>query len=321
MAAHGIQQVKFLAFIDGFNEAFVAHPIFQGLGVAGAVMSMAYGVHPVQWAGLGLQISSGMVSAATSYLRARQYVQAINMELFNPAGLHVTVMTTKKMMVKIGLPGEQLKLHPLSADAPTPDANVLAYESQSEVQQLPELEHARAQSLKALQGQVMPLNFNVPEAKTPDSLLQKMGANQVSRLSKKQQTKAQKKREKANEEIVKMNAEADKEQSKGDKDVLKKQREAEKEISKLERELEQEKSVSKRLEASKKLQKEKSKLLNEVEKEAKKRDEKVESKRQDARKEIEKVGKSESKIANKIRWLVISKWEGQESDMSEDEDS
>ncbi|PSK37991.1 hypothetical protein B9Z65_1182 [Elsinoe australis] len=305
MAAYSIQQDEFLTFIDGFNEAFVAHPIFQGLGIAGAVMGMAYGVHPVQWAGLGLQIFSGMVSSATSYLRARQYVQAINMELFNPAGLHVTVMTTKKMMAKIGLPGEQLKLHPLSADAPAPNgsANILAYESQLEFQQLPKLEHARAQSLEALQGHVMPLDFNVPEAKTPD--------NQSSK----------KKREKANEEIVKMNAEADKEQRKGDKDVLKKQCEAEKEISKLERELEREKSVSKRLKASKKLQNEKSKLLNEVEKEAKKRDEKVESKRQDARKEIEKVGKSESKIANKIRWLVISKWEGQESDMSEDEDS
>lgn len=103
LADYGIPQDKFHTFLDGFNEAFVAHPVFQGLGVAGAVMTMAYGVHPMQWAGMGLQVSSGVASAATSYLRTKQYVRAVNEQLFNPAGLHVNVMTTSKMVQRIGM--------------------------------------------------------------------------------------------------------------------------------------------------------------------------------------------------------------------------
>ena len=32
---HGISRDEFVTFIDGLNESFIAHPIFQGLGIVG----------------------------------------------------------------------------------------------------------------------------------------------------------------------------------------------------------------------------------------------------------------------------------------------
>lgn len=71
LEAHDISQSDFLTFIDGLNEAFIANPVFQGFGIAGTIMQQFYGVHPVQWAGMGVSVVSGMASAATSYARTR----------------------------------------------------------------------------------------------------------------------------------------------------------------------------------------------------------------------------------------------------------
>lgn len=278
-------------------------------------MTMAYGVHPVQWAGMGLQVTSGVASAATSYVRTKQYVRAINEQLFNPAGLHVNVMTTSKMLQKIGMVADPKQAKLLLQDQHA--SSGFNADPLKEVQPLPQLEHTRGQTLEALRGHVMPLTFDVPEPTPPDNLLRKMGANQAKRLTARQAKKAQKKRDEANEEIAKKNKEADEEQRKGDKDVAKKQREADKEIAKIHRKKEK-KIVSGQEAAVKRLEEKESKLLDKEQKERIKRDEKVAEKRQDARKEVEQIHKSEVKVANKIRWLVISKWEGQESEMSED---
>lgn len=276
-------------------------------------MTMVHGVHPVQWAGMGLQVTSGFASAGTSYFRTRAYVKAINARLFHPAGLHLNVMATKKMMTKVGMNAETLELPPLDLsrfDTAHPG-------STPETQQMMEqtiLEDQRMRRLQALDGHVMPLSFDVPDSVAPDSFFDKMGARQAAHLSQRQEKKINKDQKEAHKKMSEKTREAEKEQRKGDKEVAKKQRKADKELEKLNRKIVKETSPRKREKAVEKYEKEQEKLLKEVQKEASKRDKGVASKQAEARKEIGKVEKKESKTANKIRWLVIAKWEGEDED-------
>ena len=141
---------------------------------------MAYGVHPVQWAGMGLQFASGAASAATSYVRTKKYFAVMNESLFHPVGLEAKIMTTRNMLAKIGHPEDKVRLQHLDlegeeatafpADRPLGEA----FESTDD-------QDTRVRRMLALQGYIMPVSFDVPPTVSPDSLLSRVSAANVKR--------------------------------------------------------------------------------------------------------------------------------------------
>jgi hypothetical protein len=65
LAESNISREEFLIFLDGLNEVFLANPVLQATGIAGAVMS---NIHPVELVGMGLQAASEIGGEAISYL-------------------------------------------------------------------------------------------------------------------------------------------------------------------------------------------------------------------------------------------------------------
>ena len=68
---------------------------------------------PVMFAGMGLQAAAAATSFATSWTRAKAYIQKANDEIFVPRGLRCKVLKTKKMLVAVGHQGDRLELPPL----------------------------------------------------------------------------------------------------------------------------------------------------------------------------------------------------------------
>lgn len=307
LANHGIDQETFLSFIDGLNERFVAHPVFQILGIAGGVMSTIYGVHPVQFAGIGLQVASGGASAATSYARTKAYVKEMNAELWHPAGLSCKILTTKKMMPQVGCPEEKIQLPPLNTwndlnqqDSKDDHANLMMAELKPD--------DPRMRRIRALEGYIAPLDFDVPNAVAPETLLRRMGDSQARRLARKQCKKQSKDRE----DYFKAAAEAEAVLKYGDKDLVK----YEKKMAKLDLKAGSEDNVHKREKLLRKHSETHSKLMKKAGKEKGKKEyqEDVRKYQKEADKELAKLDKKEQKVAQKIRWIVISRWDPDEED-------
>ncbi|KAJ5537462.1 hypothetical protein N7494_006941 [Penicillium frequentans] len=94
-----------LDFIDKLNEVFIASPGLQMAGlVAGAMTVVLF--HPVQLAGVGVQIVSGAGSAIMSYTRMRLHMRTVNQELFEAHGLYCTIVATRRMTANLGLSPE-----------------------------------------------------------------------------------------------------------------------------------------------------------------------------------------------------------------------
>lgn len=170
---------------------------------------MCYGVHPVQFAGLGLQVASGVAGAATSYVRTKAYFKTCNETLFHPAGLHATVATTKKMMARVGHPDPEgrLRLQPISSSDTTSTVRVGSESGTSEETTFEDPSKAndfKARRMQALEGYVAPLNLEVPGPVAPENVLCKMSAWQANRLEKKQTGKYEKRRAELEEERGKM---------------------------------------------------------------------------------------------------------------------
>lgn len=286
--------------------------------MAGMAMTFAHGVAPVQWAGMGLQLTSGLTSAATSYLRTRAYIKGQNAEFFHPVGLHVTIMSTKDMMKKVKYPNDGLQLPPMNnlADidavrAPAADDSVdqPATTTQLSAKEISP-DDPRMRRIRALKGYVMPLDLNVPPAVMPDNFLEKMGAAQSERLARKQSQKSEKQRREADEKYDEKSREADKKRREGDKKIEERVHKAEKERAKMERKLAKERDPRKRDEIAHEWEKENRKRERSIEKETAKRDKDVAKEMRDADDERDKVENKETKTAMKIRWLVVSTWEG-----------
>jgi hypothetical protein len=64
---------------------------------------------------MGLALATGLISSATSWLRAKSYVKTANEEMFLPIGLRCRVLKTKKMMPQVGHGAEKLELPPLDS--------------------------------------------------------------------------------------------------------------------------------------------------------------------------------------------------------------
>lgn len=323
LASHGIEQEAFLAFVDGLNEAFIAHPIFQGLGMSGMVMTFAHGIPPVQWAGMGLQLTSGLTSAATSYVRTRSYIKIQNGQLFHPSGLHVSVMSTKNMMEKVKYPHDGLQLPPMDTLADI-DSSAAASALDEPTTQPFNIcaDDPRMRRVRALEGYVMPLDLDVPPPVMPDNFLRKMSAAQSERLARSQSKKIAKARREADKKYDEKSREADKKRCEADKKIEKRIQKVEKERVKMERKLDKVRDPRKRDEIVLEFEKDSRKRDRSIEKETFERDKEVAKEMRDAYKEHDKIEKKEAKTAMKVRWLVISRWEGEddETDVAELDD-
>ncbi|EOD52740.1 hypothetical protein UCRNP2_446 [Neofusicoccum parvum UCRNP2] len=168
-----IGEDEFLTFIDGLNNAFMMNPFFQaGFMASGMIMSVP--ILPVQLAGGGVQALAAIGSASITLIRGRKYLKKVNAEIFNPRGLAVRICTTKKMMGAVGMNETKLTLPPLE------DTNDLEFGlSHTESgRSTPALEGSvpedpRMRRLRALEGHVTPITFDVPPQPLPEGALKR----------------------------------------------------------------------------------------------------------------------------------------------------
>ena len=166
----------FLKFLDQLNEAFLASPIIQALGLAGGLMSFdPTGI--IGFIGMGIQVGAGLAGGAASYARTKRYVDSVNKTTFRPWGLRVRVLATQKMMQEIGVPQSQSFTLP-----PLPE-----YDEDWDPTS-PEFD-PRRRRLAALGNYVADLDWDVAPLKMPDSFMGKLGAWHANYLEQSQQRK------------------------------------------------------------------------------------------------------------------------------------
>ncbi|KAK8208599.1 hypothetical protein IWZ01DRAFT_508385 [Phyllosticta capitalensis] len=154
---------EFLEFIDGLNKAHMMHPFFQASFVSGGFV-MAAPLLPVQIAGGAVQGISALASGAVTVVKTRKYLRKANETMFNPRGLVVKMMETKKMMAAVGATETKLKLPPLNDVDDLDPTN-------GQPGQMPE--DPRMRRLRALEEYVSPLSFNVPAEQLPEQWLER----------------------------------------------------------------------------------------------------------------------------------------------------
>lgn len=295
----GISREVFFGFIDGLNEAWLGHPVFSGVKAVGGVMSVVHGVHPVQIAGVGLQVGADLSGAGTSYFRTKRYMKQINQSLFEPAGLHAGIMNTKDMMAKVRYPSDVLTLPPLDEL----DDVGMASEADSTIAGLTQ-DDPRMRRMKALEGYVMPLELDVSKdisAVNDSNPLSKMAAFNTRQTIKKQ-----------NKKLEKTRSEEEKDAREDEKETRKEQKEFDKESKKIDKEMAKaQKKFNKEVRKEpEKARKELDKEMGKLEKEQAKNEAKLEKKlgkiSSGAEGRKEKAEQKEQKKAQKIRWIVVT---------------
>lgn len=271
-------------------------------------MQMFHGTPIVQTVGMGVQIGSDLASAATSYARTKAYLQACNADLFHRTGLHVAILSTREMMARIGHPEERLRLPPLET-ADDLDRDTLSFDGdaisvKAEQRARSPMDDPRMRRVNALKGYAAPLDFDVPAVVPPDTLLAKMSAWQAQKASTKNDEKEAKRRAKTQA----------KQSGRGElrgKD----ERKLDRKLAKLEKTLDKEGGKHKERDVRK--------AQRDYEREERKMEKKLERRAGKPGKEKGKgkVDDREEKQANKVRCVVITRWEGDEEsdDLSDDD--
>lgn len=256
-------------------------------------MQMFHGTAVVQFVGMGLQATSDLSSAATSYMRTKAYLKACNADLFHPTGLHAAILTTKEMMAKIGHPGERLIL-PALENSDDLDRDTSSVEP---------TDNPRARRLNALQGYIAPLDSNVPAVVAPENLLAKMSAWQAQRATSKNEAKEAKRQAKSH---TRHDGGRSDERSKDERKLDRKLAKLEKTRDKGDGKQHKERDVKK---AQRKYDREEKKIDRKITKRAEKAGK---------GKGKSKADEREEQQANKIRWLVIAQWQGDEEEEEEE---
>ncbi|KAI9689584.1 MAG: hypothetical protein M1822_010236 [Bathelium mastoideum] len=193
-----ISSQEFLAFIDGLNEAFIPNPAFQVTQRAGNIAGHVP-LFPVRWVGTGLQLASGLGSAAMSYGRAKKYMRLANERLFHPRGLKAKIMKAAEMMKTVRYPDPEymgkLRLPPLSnMIGAEKEAAMAAGDANARFGTEVRPDDPRMRRLMALERYVEPLSFDVAPAERPQSFWKKLGANQAKKQEQKQMRKIMERR-------------------------------------------------------------------------------------------------------------------------------
>jgi hypothetical protein len=266
-------------------------------------MQMFHGTAVVQFVGTGLQATSDLSSAVASYMRTKAYLSACNADFFHPAGLHAAVSSTKDMMAKIGHPDDRLRL-PSSAISDELDQASLSVADNplgdgTDQRTINPMHDPRMRRLDALEGYIAPLDFDVPAEVPPENLLAKMSAWQAHRIASKNDQKEAKKQAKSQPR-----------QGGGGDLRAKDEKKLGRKLAKLERSLD--KQDGKRKERDVRRAQEK------YDREQRKVERKIEKRVEKAGKGKGKVDEKEERQANKIRWIVIDQWQGDEEDAVSD---
>ena len=308
LGEHGISRDTFLRFCDELNEAFVASPAFRAVALVGMGMSFVP-LLTVSATGAGIQTAAGVASAGVSYARTRAFIKATNEELFHPAGFHATVLSTKKMMTKVGMDGASLQLPPLPrTDATGPETLTTdAGEDLVTVANTETPQHdPRMRRIHAMADWVQPLEMHDTPGELPEGFFKRINAKNAQRLDRKQNEKLLKERRKAGEKKDEKLADARKEFSEAQDKIIKVENKMAKEQAKFLKEVEKAKNEHERAKVLRKQEKKMRELDEERAKECAEQDKKVQEKVREGEKETGKVDKKEHKIAQKIRWVVIT---------------
>lgn len=311
-----IPETEFLEFVDGLNNAFVSAPAFQAMHVASGMLVGAQGVIPVQVVGAVLQVGSLAGSVAVSMIRTKRFLKKANKHMFGPRGLTCQLMTTKKMMAAVGFSDTDekgnLKLPPLSNISDLKNYEAMA-SNQTGIEDLSPTgaEDPRLRRLRALDGYVAPLNFDVPDdTHKRNWLVQKtevplkwLGNKQMKKIDKVRDQTLKKREAKAPE----IEAEVLKAQGKIEAIELK--------IAQIREEYNDKMTMFKGAEQEKILvQVETDKHIKELEAERalemQTRDLHIQEIYSTSDKKLRKVYLKEEKIANRILWIVITKGDG-----------
>jgi hypothetical protein len=127
------------------------------------------GVHPVNFVGMGLQVAAGLTSAGTSWARARAFVRHANETVFEPRGLKVRVLKTKKMMGVLGREGEMIHLPPLEEEDKEMREGGVFVEGEKR-------NDPRMRRIRALGDDIAPLTFSgLPEPESMEGWWKRMG--------------------------------------------------------------------------------------------------------------------------------------------------
>lgn len=282
---------------------------------------MTFAPHPINYAGIGLQVGTGFASSATSWVRARAFVKHANATIWEPRGLKVKVLKTKKMMAAVGEVGEVLNLPPMvEMDA----ASLTRAEWDSEEND------PRMRRMRALGDRVAELQFkNLPPPAEMSNWWKRMGSKQAQKRDEKTQGRLMKKREKAWEEMEKEGEKEYKRARKYDKEIREIEEEKAEEIGKAEKKLSERRGADpeKRDKVEEDLQ-ELRKLDHDLEEVLRKKEKKVGHREMEqdvhisgkGQRELRKVDAKEGKVAQKIYWIVIDKAETLDKEFGVEED-
>lgn len=293
----GISEEKFLEVIDGLNEVFISHPLFQTINAAGLAVSMVPG-HIAQLLGGVISSGGGIGGSALSHVRTKKYVKQLNEETFWPKGMCLRILSTNKMLSAIGFEGgiNAFKSHFPNINN-VEDAEMSSnFGSRREIDQHEVL-------LDALDGRVASLTIDVPSVIKPTNWMDNMSSWQASRAENKQVRKEAKLWRKAQGKGYDVHKETQYEQRNVDKVLLK--------IEKYEYYRDNAKTPKKYKHAEEEL----IKLRSDLRKEERSRDRKVAEKMR-FRREGSKFTENTAKTAMGLRWIVIMP----KASMSLDED-
>lgn len=167
LSSRGISMLAFLQFIDNFNVVSAASPPLQVLGLAGQVL----GVVPSaisQIVGGALSLTAQLGTVAVSQGRATLFLNEADETFFQPRGLQAAIATSKALKAKVRI------------DPNAPLVSALEEAGGMDVQ---------ARRMRALEGRIAPLTFDVPpptqQTNAPERLSARQASSQLARADEK----------------------------------------------------------------------------------------------------------------------------------------
>ncbi|OJJ00866.1 hypothetical protein ASPVEDRAFT_82418 [Aspergillus versicolor CBS 583.65] len=305
LSQYQISQTDFLTFLDGLNEVFIANPVLQATGIAGAVMG---NIHPIEIVGMAVETASEIGSETTSYFRTRAYLKKVNTDLFGPRGLKAKIMDFEKMARAVDVHPDGLK------DRMEREAGVLEDQDVESVEDIYiDLVHRviadgegggegvdaqgrnpRLLLLDALQGHVSPLETEgLPVSPEQRNLLKRWNASFATREGQKQHDRLEKKFRKAKQERAEKYKEA-----------LEIGQEMEKDVGKIEAKIG--KVPEKEKHDERKIERKTSRLVADMEQIRRKKVKKMRDVMKDGDEKLKDLQRKDMEKTLKIKWVVIS---------------
>ncbi|KAL4890689.1 hypothetical protein BDV59DRAFT_183985 [Aspergillus ambiguus] len=311
LSQHGISASDFLAFVDGLNQVWLAHPYLQATSATTSLLGLLP-LLEIQFAALGVQVAAEYGSIKLSQMRTQAYMKLANEQLFAPKRLRAQILKTKFMMEEAGIPGSVLEL-PHEGSSGKADRADDTFDNPGDIDTVGKYKSVtgtdgakrdpQMRRLEAIQDYVLPLTF-ADSLPLSDNWLKKASEKQERWFSERQNSLLTSKRDKAANLIAEAEvAERELGLQLDEVEALKasaQDRARERLQGPLGESMQGKLIVQEDLEKeTKKLDKKRDKLLKEREK-------RVTKKLRQSEQRIERVEKRETKIAQKVMWVVVT---------------